>query len=224
FGLTFVQEWIQMLLSGSVSPRTESVPSVGVVLSRTIMIAVIYVLSACCAILPKERWAAARRAPGEERPVLFYFVASTAAVALGLVVSFVFGLVTQLDVNEAWALFVVRYPWALMSFVTAFVTAWLADDPPSSMSVRHRQRWGEGGVQAAASVVTAVLVLTWLGQVPQPANLPTTYHLPDPLSVLVRAALIGFVIGYKVPTWYREAPREPEATPASAALALPALH
>jgi hypothetical protein len=210
FGLTFVQEWVELLIGRT--PSTEGVPSVGLVLSRTVMISTIYALSACCAIIPKERWEAARRQPGADRPVFFYFVTSLAAAGLSLIVSFLFGLLTQLDVREAWALFVVRYPWALMSFTTAFFTAWLADDPPAVPAHLRRQRWWEAAVQGAVSIATAVVVLAWLAQVQPPGALPAYYRLPDPTSALLRAAVIGFIIGYQVPTWYRQAPRDGEAT------------
>jgi len=217
FGLTFVQEWVVSLFH----PQPEVMPSVGAALSRSFMIAIIYVLASCCAIVPKERWPGARREAGAERPALFYFVAATAAAALGLVVSYVFGLIIAgLDFGRAAQLFFFRYPWALMSFATAFTTAYLADDPPASNDQRKRQRLQEGMIQAAVSVTTAVPVLIWLHQIAASSTPPAGYTLPDPLSARVRAALIGFVIGYKVPTWYREAPREAEPRAVSVAGAL----
>jgi hypothetical protein len=87
FGMTLIQEWIRLLLHPGQDP-VSGTPTMGTVLTRTIMIAVIYVAAACCAILPKERWAAARREPGDERPVAFYFAASIGASVLSLVISF----------------------------------------------------------------------------------------------------------------------------------------
>jgi hypothetical protein len=223
FGLTFLQEWLHLFVKAWFHADTETRPTMGLVLSRTIMIAVIYVVATWCAIFPKERWAVARRQPEADRPVFAYFLASTAAAVLSLIISFAFGLVTQLNVGEACALFAVRYPWALMSFMTAFVSAWLADDPPAPAGETTQQRRREGLVQAAASVVTAAVVLTWLSDVATSAALPGGYTLPDPFSAMLRAAVIGYVIGYNVPTWYREAPREPQMAH-EAALALPAPH
>jgi len=183
-------------LAGGDSMRT--------VLTRTVMVAIIYSVAVCCAIVPKEWWPAARRAPDGDRPVAFYFLSSVVAGLASLPISFLFWFLITLDVTKAFEEWSVRYPWVLLTFASAFITAWLADNETPAPGGRMRSRILEGGTQATVALLTSVLVRRWLGEMLP----PTDPDLPPWPLVLSLTPIIGFVIGFLVPTWYREAPRE----------------
>lgn len=172
------------------------------------MIATIYTVAVVCAVYPKGIWKFTRRNKHGTRPMVFYLVAGFAAVALAVPVSlafkfFIFSISKEQTMatafSAAWNDFSTRsYPWMLMAFITAFFTAFHADNRPSTKITCQRLRWIEGFAQAAVSLSAAYIVVCWL-------------DLGDRLiRVLGTTAVIGFIIGFVVPYWYRDAPRQQE--------------
>ena len=52
------------------------------------------------------------------------------------------------------------------------------------------------------------LVHCWLVErMAQVVTVPANYRVPELNQVMVMAGIIGFVLGYCIPTWCREAPR-----------------
>ncbi|MCK5230081.1 MAG: hypothetical protein KAR13_07435 [Desulfobulbaceae bacterium] len=175
------------------------------------MIATIYTMAVMCALYPKGIWKFTRRDEHGTRPMLFYLVAGFAAVALAVPVSLVFKFFIFSISEEqtmataflsAWNDFSMRsYRWMLMAFITAFFTAFHLDNRPFWKITCSRLRWIEGFVQAAVNLSAAYIVVCWLDD----------QNLRDRLiCVLGTTAVIGFVIGFVVPHWYRDAPRQQE--------------
>jgi hypothetical protein len=159
------------------------------------MITAIYCIAVMCAVFLKERWPMfAQRDTHGFRPTAFYATASTIAAILSM--SF-YALVTMLvshNPMSVWFDITHKYPWMLLTFTTTFMTAFQLDNPSSP-----RLRWREGLVQAVVTSAMAYVVHAWLTAkgVSAPALVP----------LMLRSAFIGFMIGFLVPTWYRDAPR-----------------
>jgi hypothetical protein len=174
----------------------------GALLVQAVMISTIYSVAVWCAIYPKDKWNFARRTPGDFRPVASYLAAGLLAVSAGSLINLGIKFAMLWDVPGAWEAFWRARPWVLMTFVTAFVTAWLTDDRPSATLPAARLRWVEGLAQATVTLGTAWVVYGLLQQ-----TNPT--RVPPLLGVMSLSGVIGFIIGFCVPTWYRDAPRQP---------------
>jgi hypothetical protein len=168
------------------------------VLLRAMMISATYIVAVWCAIYPKETWESARRSEFE-RPWAWYLVSAVTAAAFGLVVNFAFRLVMHLDLHAAAADFWQSRPWTLMTFTTAFVLAFLADDRAVRRLSPARLRVVEGLVMAVAAMTTARAVHLLLPM--------TGARIPPLAVILTLSGIIGFYVGVLVPTLYREAPR-----------------
>lgn len=168
---------------------------------RAITISVIYCVAIWWALFPKERWACARRKAGDIRPVACYLLSALLASGTGLTISLMIKLVTLQAFPKAWQQFSQAWPWTLMTFATAFLTAWLTDDQPTAGWTASRLRWLEGLGQAVVMMGTVCIVHFLLGSAGSPVPL---------LSRVLHSGVIGFGIGFLVPTWYRDAPRRRE--------------
>jgi hypothetical protein len=187
-----------------------------------ILIAAVYCLAVWFAIYPKSRWSGARRHSEKGRPWGWYLLSGVVAATAGTLVSVTNQLVTQrLDVVRTWEGYWQVSPWAIMTFATAYGLAFFADDEPQDgymgLLAAGRLRWSEGVGMAIVLAVTAWFVHGYL------VSMHTTalaLQIADPsVRVLpVRALreielltiIIGFAIGFLVPTWYRSTPSEPQ--------------
>ena len=176
----------------------------GVLLVRMAMIAAFYSVAVACAVLPKQRWAFAKREPGQLRPVAFYFAAGAMALVITQVVSFAFNCVLERSLELGKQRFLLSYPWGLVTFTVAVVTAVLIDDVPDARCPRWLWRVLEGLVAAAAVTVAAYVAHGWLQELASASRQAVAGYHPQPLAFkLCRSGAVGFVIGYLVPTWYR---------------------
>lgn len=207
------------MLGGFVLIPQPGDPRFNELLARAVMISVVYSIAVTCAVYPKERWHFARRDPNDVRPIAFYFVAGIMAALIGLVVSFFFNSLIFGNLEKALQRMAISYPWVTISFVTAFVTAWLLDDRPTEEISRTRLRWLEAIGQATALAVAASLVHFWISElVREYQGAPASAYTPSAMIVvMLRSAAVGLVIGYFVPTWYREAPRTKDVSEVKAA-------
>jgi hypothetical protein len=158
---------------------------------RGLMIAAIYIGAVFWAILPK-RWRFGRvNAAG--RPIRAYALSAAAAFGFSFVASTAVGALFGGDIG--WALEQVRnkWPWSLMAFTTALVTAINIDTP-----VRQGLRWIETGIQASSAAIAIAIVRSLL------ALACHTCFLPPLIPLVVSAAVTGAVIGFCVPSWYRD--------------------
>jgi putative flippase GtrA len=89
-----------------------------------------------------------------------------------------------------------------LSFTTAFVVAYLID---AEFLKRHHtkyQRWIEGAIQSATTILAGIFVYWWLMGI-----LPVERMREIKLeTVLFVSGVIGFTIGFWVPTWFHFAP------------------
>ncbi|HSF30411.1 MAG TPA: hypothetical protein VLK82_08065 [Candidatus Tectomicrobia bacterium] len=178
-----------------------SVRAVGI---KSAMVASIFIVAVCCAIYPKVwEWKITRPGPDGFPPVTFYLVAGILAVLLAIPINFGFKLLISLNPHQTWAEFLQRYPWLFMSFITAFLTACLSDIKATPSLPLRRLRWVQGLTQGSMMMITGWIVHAWLT-----TTLLPPAKVPELLTVLLLSGVIGFGIGFCVPTWYQKAPRQ----------------
>ena len=173
------------------------------------MIVTIYSVAVVCAVYPKERWEIFRWNPQGHMPMGSYILSGFAAVAIAIPISLLFKMLIffkdepdlGLAVTAAWADFTSNtYPWMVMAFVTAFMTAFLIDyTPPKRLGAKWR-RWTEAAIQAIATTLGVCLVHWWLDSIETP---DTDIVVPKLTGLLRTSAIVGFILGFVVPTWYR---------------------
>jgi hypothetical protein len=176
------------------------------VVTRSIMISVIYMVSVACAVLPKTRWNLAKTNAKDVRPIAFYLVAGLMAAAITQFTSLSFNVILTSGFSCSWQRFQLTYPWLLVSFCTALMTAVMSDNPRFGIISRWQQRCLEGLVQGGVMFLVARLTYFWLQQrfytvVP---TCDLKYQLPQRLTMMLMAGAMGVVIGFFIPTWYRE--------------------
>jgi hypothetical protein len=176
-------------------------------ITKSIMISIIYCLSVFFAIFPKKWWPfgqCPRPARLRNRPWLFYLTVGVISAISGLVVSALFRLaLTTGDWDLVLKNFAEKYPYALVSFTTAFLISLCADNtPPPARANKRSLRGFEGLLVGGAGFGVAFLVHRLLTlTIPNPQAVP-------PVGALVGVFLVmGFFLGFCVPTWYREAAR-----------------
>jgi hypothetical protein len=167
-----------------------------------VRISAIYCVAIGWALYPKDRWQCARQGAGDIRPVACYMLSAVLASATGLAMSLMVKCLLSRDLAMVWEHICQVWPWTLMTFATAFATAWLTDNRPTPRWPASRLRWLEGLAQAALMVGVAWIVHILLRE--------TGPQVPPLGDVLLRSGIIGFGIGFLVPTWHRDAPGAPE--------------
>lgn len=181
---------------------------IGELLNQSLMVSTIYCAAVICAVYPKDHWKFARRSQHNLRPMSFYLTAGLLATAASLVIRFVFQLMLYHLPKEALLRSQLGFPWSVCAFVAAFMVAWMIDDEPTSRMPPARLRWIEALAGGSSLALASPLVVTWLAQVTHHIESAGQMHLPPPPPLplaLVSSFSIGFVIGYLVPTWYRQA-------------------
>ena len=189
-------------------------PDAGVerILLMITMIVSIYSAAVICAVYPKQYWTFFQDKRTGFYPVNGYVVSGLLAVFSSIFISLFFkALIYASDprVNGvktpftmAWDNFTTdSYPWLIMSFVTALTTAFLIDWHRPQWLKAGWQRISEAAIHAVILVISAMLVHWWLTGLS--ANAQFSGRVPDLGSVLRVSCIIGFVLGYFVPTWYR---------------------
>ena len=189
-----------ILLFGSMLAGARADLTMGQQLLVVAMVATNYCIAVACALYPKRYWQMARRGPDGERPTASYVVWAMAAVVLSQLVNFGFKLMMwEFDLDKTLTDMARSYPWALLIFATAAGIAYLADNDGSLLD--RWQRPLEATLLAAATALAAYVTYRWLLSIGNPgAERPQ--FLP---SVLPTTAITGFVLGWVVPTWHRNA-------------------
>jgi hypothetical protein len=189
-----------ILLFGSMLAGSRPGLGVGQQLLLVAMVATGYCIAIACAVYPKYYWQMARRGPDGERPSASYLLWGTAAAVLSQLANFGFKwLIFGFDMERALADVQLSYPWALLTFTTAVVIAYLADNDAARLG-----RWLrliEGLTAALATVLIAYVTYRWLQSIGNPAAQKSQFLL----SVVPMTAMNGFLLGYVVPTWHRNA-------------------
>jgi hypothetical protein len=203
FGIVFI-----VMLACMVAFSGGSGLTFGMMLMRLVIVALIYCIAVACAVLPKERWSFARHRPGEVRPVGFYIVSGLLAVALSQFISLLFNCLVLRSVEAGAQRFLVSYPWMLSTFATTVVLGILLDNKQSARFSQTQQRLLESVAQGLVMVGIAYVTHLWLlERAPYAGPLLTQYRVPDIGRMMTTAGVIGCVLGFCIPTWFREAPR-----------------
>jgi hypothetical protein len=121
-------------------------------------------------------------------------------------------------IQPAWARFQLTYPWLLITFGTALMTAVLVDNPTFHGMSRWQQRCTEGLLQAAVMLGVAYLTHSWLEQ--RSEVISVVQRVPPLTSVMGMSGMVGFVIGFCIPTWYRQAQRRHRQVSAGASVSM----
>lgn len=178
-------------------------------LSLVAKIPIIYILAVIWAVLPKQHWRLFRRQPGAPPPALGYALAGIAAVLSAVCVTLLFRLMLETKglpfaeaLTAAWWDFVDNsVPWLLMVFVTTVATSAVIDaESIAAETPESRRRCVEAAIMAGVVGVASVLVWWLLTGIRAPEDVPPVY------AVLLVSAVIGGLIGFMVPHWYRGSP------------------
>jgi hypothetical protein len=190
-----------------------------------VMIVTVYCVAVICAALPKDRWSFSTRSDKGFRPWCFFIMAGFAAVLVGFPINLGFKTLIVLTqdadpalgeaFNQAWeSLVAFKWPYFFLSFMMAAVTAFHLDNRPSpwlnGISLRALESMSLAGIQAA----TAYFVFELLSRLAEQGE---AVHVPPLERLVIISAVVGAVVGFLVPEWYRrtsraQEPAEPEAT------------
>ncbi len=177
------------------------------------MIVSIYSAAVICAVLPKQRWRLFQYDHEYFYPTAGYLLSGIMAVGVSMVISLLFktlifaaapgvdGFVPPFVM--AWNQFASdSYPWLTMAFITAVSTAFMIDWQRPDWLSERLYRLADGAFQAALLMAAAALVHWWLSSLSVAGSF--SGDVPDIGSVLRLSAIVGFTLGYLVPTWYRK--------------------
>lgn len=166
-----------------------------------------YVVAVACAVLPKSNWKFAQLHTGQVRPIGFYVVAGLMSASISFITSLTVYTISMGRLDWALQRSRLTYPWLLVSFATAFLTALMVDNPRFARISGRAQRCLEGLVQGTAMLGVTYLTCLWLNQrmeVFKGVDLSyLKYQAPRTVMTMVMGAAVGFVIGFFIPTWYR---------------------
>ena len=174
---------------------------------RTVMIATIQVIALATAILPKRRYGFANEDLHGHPPWPFITGAGLFALASAMLVGLGFRFVAfSFEWEDALQDFYCSWPWPLMAFSTAAISALLIQDSRwASTSSLRAKRIKDALVMALGNgAMTAIVLLIFLTIIPDPCG-----GMPNPLKrvgwtlPLGLGGSIGFLIGYLVPSAVR---------------------
>lgn len=165
----------------------------------------------------------ARRSNGHTPALAFPLLAGAVAALTGVLIQFGYVCVTGTG-GDATCLQAVltrietqSYPWSIMHAAIAILLAWRIRLPrrpvkKTRVAWRRFRQWGDPREAAIFSGLLSVVFL--LVVFPLLANLQTDIELlavwPWPLRPFLIVALLGGVVGFLVPTWYRTQAKRPE--------------
>lgn len=187
----------------------------GPILFLSVIMTASYGAAAIAAILPRAVWSFADIDQTGARSFLAYVFATVLAVFFGLVamisIRYTFGAFEGLDPernvdkvieNLSWS-----YPYLVQSAAIAFATAFLADSFRSRPGAgRSWFRWADVIWLGLAMMAATFVVYCWLeGIGPFEATRDLRYRgQTNPYLFVAKGTIVGLVIGYLVPSWYRK--------------------
>ncbi len=162
---------------------------------KVMMIATIQLVALLCAILPKYHFTWANESLTGRPPVPFILGVGPIAGALAIAVGFPFRALMAGGVDAAFDFYKTGFPWCLMAWATATCVAWLVQDHTWRNEPSPRRQQIKDGLCLLAAWEVAILCVRYLlaasgGRVPPP-------------QILISGAIIGFVVGFIVPSAFR---------------------
>ncbi len=187
------------------------------ILFLAILMTISYGVSAYAAIFPKTIWRCTNIDQTKSRPIFGYFLSALIAAGLSLIAMIsvrytnnaFFMLSPEDNFNKVMTDLSWSYPYLIQSSVIGFVLAYIADNEHSRIKrrLRHMRRIDMlvmGGGLAFASLLTYCVIE---GVGPFAGTRDPAFRRPaDIISAMyfaLQGALVGVVIGYLVPNWYR---------------------
>ncbi len=160
----------------------------------SIMIATNYCVAILCAVVVKRLVDPACAA--DRRPWATYVLAGAAAAACASVISILYNGIAEGGLTPGLSGFLGgKFWWTVIPMVTAIATSYMTDNRVDERT-QHRLRWQEGALQACCTALGAGFATYMMGMGGRAA-------IP-----IVISGVLGFLIGYLVPTWYRGTPTE----------------
>lgn len=180
------------------------------------MIVAIYSAAVICAVVPKQLSPYFQSSDKHTYPGGAYVMSGLLAMCASFIISMAFrtllyalkpeysGFIDPLQ--KAWEHFSTSsYPWLIMAFVCTLSLAFLIDWQQPEWIKPKWARVTNGAIQAIILVSAVSLVHWWLAGL---ASRDSFHGQLPPLVQLVRVStVIGFVLGYFVPAWYRNSAR-----------------
>jgi tellurite resistance protein len=184
------------------------------ILFVTLLMSVNYGVSAFAGIYPKTRWRFANIEVTRSRPYWGYLYSGVLATVLCLLMIIALRFtkesffvasysecVEKVFVDIGWS-----YPYLFQSFVLAFMTAFVADNEPGRLR-ENTAALRDAGIVMAALVLISLFSYAYMHGfmgfegTKAPKYRDTTYaHIP---YVMMKAIVVGLLVGYLVPVWYR---------------------
>lgn len=190
------------------------------------LISTMNLVAVAAVIYSKGKWSFSDRDEKGGRPVFYYLLVSLAAVIISIPITLLFktiiGIGTPISdavgmgppapadlavaFDKGWHDFIaMSYPWKLMIFTTTFCLAYQLDTKKIGTIKYSRMRWIEGLIQAFVALVTAFATYYWL------INVSGVWEGRISLeAMLIRSAIIGFMIGCTITYWYKVVPKKIE--------------
>ncbi len=176
------------------------------------MIVSIYSAAVICAVVPKQWWSLFQYDTDRFYPTAGYLLSGIMAVGVSMIISLlfktlIFAAAPGVDgfappFVMAWKQFASdSYPWLTVAFVTAVSTAFMIDWQRPGWLPARLCRLVDGALQAVLLMAAGALVHWWLSSLSVAGSFGG--NVPDIGSVLRLSAIVGFTLGYLVPTWYR---------------------
>lgn len=202
---------LMMLLLTSFIVFSSTVMNIELLLLRASLIVSVYSAAVFFAVYPKSNWQFFQHREGHFFPVASYALSGAMAMVASMMINLCFRTLINVSAADAgslsdsflsaWQRFsTLSYPWLLQSFVATMAIAFLIDwNIPGGLSQRT-QRACRALLLMMVLMGTTELVYLWLQTVYIQAN----RDFPVALSSMLRnSAIIGLVLGYFVPAWFR---------------------
>jgi hypothetical protein len=182
------------------------------------MVPIIYCVSIVAAIYPKAFWSFAEINDNARRPFGGYFVSGLLAVAATFLIQLLFrfsqgGIITMISAGSFTNAFITnldRWPWLLMTFFTTVAIAWAADD--------HASKTGEEPwwlrFSETLSMAFIFGLLQWMTiELLVMFTLHPERWFGKEIQMITKSTLVGAVIGFVVPYYYRSRAQVDAASP-----------
>jgi hypothetical protein len=176
-------------------------------LLKGVKVSIMLTVSILCAILPKEWLRFANRS--SHRPFAFYVATAAAAAVLTTSISFALESLLGGGAEAGWKHLKAAYPWAILTASLTAVTAAVCDNRIWTTRSATAQRLAEGFIAASFMALMGAATVWLLKGV----NVSSDYEVPRWSMVIAVSTGLGLLVGFFLPTWYREAPNPSDPRP-----------